>query len=95
MARYIDADALLKYKAQLYDENGVGFYAVGTGDILRMPTADVRENKHGEWIPMGDVDQDNNQLFMCSNCCSADLHAVKVEVPFCWKCGAKMRGGTQ
>lgn len=43
MARYIDADALLKYKAQLYDENGVGFYAVGTGNILRMPTADVVE----------------------------------------------------
>ena len=43
MPRYIDADALLKYKAQLYDENGVGFYAVGTGNILRMPTADVVE----------------------------------------------------
>ena len=41
MSRYIDVDALLKYKAQLYDENGVGFYAVGTGNILRMPTADV------------------------------------------------------
>ena len=46
MARYIDADELLKYKGQAYDENGVGLYAVGTGDILRMPTADVREVVH-------------------------------------------------
>ena len=43
MPRYIDADELLKCKGQAYDENGVGLYAVGTGDILRMPTADVVE----------------------------------------------------
>ena len=43
MPRYIDADALLKCKGQAYDENGVGLYVVGTGDILRMPTADVVE----------------------------------------------------
>ena len=59
MSRYIDADELLKYTAQLYDENGVGFYAVGTGNILRMPTADVVEvvrcedccHWQTDWIP--------------------------------------------
>lgn len=43
MSRYIDADALLKCAGQAYDEYGVGLYVVGTGDILRMPTADVVE----------------------------------------------------
>lgn len=81
MSKYINADDFFRTFAELVISPYIDF-----------PAADVRENKHGEWIPMGDVDQDNNQLFMCSNCCSGDLHAVTVEVPFCWKCGAKMRG---
>ena len=54
------------------------------------PTADVRVK--GEWIPIGEPDKDNNQQVECSNCHAGDLHAVGVEVPYCWKCGADMRG---
>lgn len=83
MARYIDADALLKCKVQLYDENGVGLYAVGTGDILRMPTADVVEVVHGEWI-------DKGHYRYCSVCNYNNPHIYN----YCPNCGADMRGGT-
>ena len=39
--KYLAVDELLKQKAQLWDEHGVGIYAVGTGNILAMPAADV------------------------------------------------------
>ena len=46
--------------------------------------------KKGKWIPIGDVDSDNNQLYECNQCHKSDLHAVNVDVPYCWYCGAKM-----
>lgn len=61
MSRYIDADALLKCTGQAYDENGVGFYCVGTGDILRMPIADVVEVvrcKNCKWYGVNEVKKD-------------------------------------
>ena len=36
--RLIDADRLIKQAGQYWDEHGVGFYGVGTGNILRAPT---------------------------------------------------------
>lgn len=39
--RLIDADELLKHKGNCYDENGHLLYAVGTGNIMRMPTVDA------------------------------------------------------
>ena len=62
MSRYIDADELLKCKMQAYDEYGVGLYVVGTGDILRMPSADVVEVvrcedcKHGHYYIVAHTD---------------------------------------
>lgn len=62
--------------------------------ICEMPSADVKPVVRGEWIPIGEVDKDNNQQVECSHCHAGDLHAVGVEVPYCWRCGAEMRGGT-
>ena len=39
--RLIDADALLKYAGNCYDEDDHLLYAVGTGTIMRMPTIDA------------------------------------------------------
>ena len=39
--RLIDADALLNYAGNCYDEDGHLLYAVGTGTIMRMPTIDA------------------------------------------------------
>ena len=61
------------------------------GFLKDLPTADVRENVHGKWIPISDIDKDRNQLFECDNCHHTDLHAYNIEVPFCWNCGADMR----
>ena len=36
--RLIDADELIKEAGQYWDEHMVGFYGVGTGNILRAPT---------------------------------------------------------
>ena len=48
------------------------------------------ERKPGKWIPEGDVDEDNNRNYRCSNCGHGDLQAVSQIVPYCWWCGAKM-----
>ena len=53
--------------------------------------ADVKPVVHGEWIPLEDIDKDNNQLFECNQCHHSDLHAVGVDVPYCWFCGAEMK----
>ena len=39
--RLIDADELMKHKGNCYDEEGHLLYAVGTGNIMRMPTIDA------------------------------------------------------
>lgn len=39
--RLIDADVLLKYAGNCYDEDDHLLYAVGTGTIMRMPTIDA------------------------------------------------------
>ena len=39
--RLIDADALLNYAGNCYDEDDHLLYAVGTGTIMRMPTIDA------------------------------------------------------
>lgn len=58
------------------------------------PSEDVQPVVHGEWIPNGDPDSNGNALYKCSICHFGDEHAVHVEVPYCWHCGARMDGGT-
>ncbi|MBQ7756677.1 MAG: hypothetical protein IJ401_05200, partial [Oscillospiraceae bacterium] len=61
--------------------------------LNKIPTADVAEVKHGHWIYEEDVigDTDTGQ-YRCSNCRAGDIHLKKIDIPFCWKCGAKMDG---
>ena len=99
MPRYIDAEVLRT------EINGLRISGLGNKHpewhdamwkclniILETPTADVRENVHGEWLQMNEVDIDGNAQYQCSVCHAGDLHVPSVEVPFCWKCGAKMGG---
>lgn len=51
----------------------------------------------GEWIlyenqRQEDVDN-GNYLYICSECGKSDIHAKTQKVPFCWWCGADMKGG--
>jgi len=61
------------------------------GIINIEPSADVRENVHGEW----ELCEDQDGLYgVCSKCgTDADFQHYGVPYPFCPNCGADMRGG--
>ena len=89
MAEYIERDKLLKFKADVYDEDGHVLYAVPTGYIVTMPHDDVAPVVHGKWeIVVGS----NGKEYMVCTCCrvSQDLTGV---FTYCPNCGAKMYGG--
>ena len=85
--RYIDADKLKEeLKHSGYCNNNwldIEMY------INNQPTADVRENVRGEWLPDMIYDGEDEWCFVeCSNCkYRADKH-----YDFCPNCGADMRG---
>lgn len=56
-------------------------------------TVDAVEVVHGRWISNGELDEDGNGQYHCSVCFAGEKHNPIVEVPYCWKCGAKMDGG--
>ena len=51
---------------------------------------------HGQWIYEEEPDKDGNVPARCSVCFAGDLHSTAMmnKVPHCWKCGAKMDGGS-
>lgn len=54
------------------------------------------ERKKGEWIlsdnQRREDTENGNYLYFCSNCLHSDIHSKRVDVPYCWHCGADMRG---
>ena len=62
--------------------------------ILKIPAADVAPVVLGRWVQIGKLrdgyDADHDYLYQCSACRMPDIHNEKVEVPYCWHCGAKM-----
>ena len=51
------------------------------------------ESNEAEWIYDGSVDGDGNLEANCSRCMAGDVHRpdLRHAVPFCWKCGARMK----
>lgn len=88
MAEYIKKDELLKFKADVYDEDGHLLYAVPTGCIVAMPLADVAPVRHGRWNCVGHVciDGEYEDVLRCSNC--SIPHDSKSR--YCPNCGSKM-----
>lgn len=69
-------------------------------DIGDLPTISPDEVRGvGEWIMLENQskeDTDNgNYWYTCSHCSAGDLHAKVQEVPFCWRCGARMKGASE
>ena len=97
MAEYIERDELLKFKADVYDEDGHILYAVPTGYIVAMPPADVMPVRHGRWEAMhyeGGV-LDGTNFDKCSACGYERVFEnenLKTAFVYCPKCGAKMDG---
>lgn len=98
MSRYIDADKIEYYETRVYDgydTEGSEYYkyeklAYKT-DIDKMPTADVVEVRHGEWIKQI---RDYGKYcitegFECSIC---GLELMDNDYNYCPECGADMRG---
>ena len=108
--RYIDANELQKRLAQIANEPDylhegetwdTGVCLAGT-QVDLIPTADVVEVKHGEWVDKFNNKYDN-QVYVCSECGEkAYIKFVLNELgnttytqaltPFCPTCGADMRG---
>ena len=93
MSRYIDADALIK---RIQDEHKFGSLML-SNMIAEMPTADVVEVKHGEWIVVsdniGDFQKAGYRWIKCNKC--TNQVKIRLDSPlydFCPYCGADMRG---
>ena len=89
MAEYIERDKLLKFKADVYDEDGHVLYAVPTGYIVAMPYDDVAPVVHGHWVSVP-----HKLARVCSVCNRdepykfADIDADVYD--YCPNCGARM-----
>ena len=87
MAEYIERDELLKFKADVYDEDGHVLYAVPTGYIVAMPSADVAPVVHGRWVEKEKYTF--GIIYDCSLCENRILdngHSWN----YCPNCGARM-----
>ena len=54
------------------------------------------ERKKGKWMLCNNQRREDmlndNYMYTCTNCLHSDLHSKSVVVPYCWYCGADMRG---
>ena len=84
MPRYIDADKLKEHYSWWRDR-----YKEIFDDIVeQQPSADVRENIHGEWIRATDRYGINGEaVWKCSACSNMTI----CKGNFCHNCGADMR----
>lgn len=96
MPRYIDADNLAQrimyYISHVPEHYGEYYaYKVALKEIVGIPTADVVEVKHGEWL---EVDSDVGwELVRCSLCGKENcLCDGEDRTDYCPYCGAKMDG---
>ena len=93
MARYINAELAIQLKDKdmnyVYDLYDLEDFLAG------VPTADVAEVKHGEWIDKFNRNRMATQSF-CSACGKhSGIGGIESNrhKPYCPNCGAKMDGG--
>ena len=94
--RLIDADALHE-RVQETIEEGLIYSDMTIPEFIHalvneMPTIDAEPIKHGRWIYIRGNENIGLGLYECSECHKGDIHAKEREVPYCWNCGAEMRG---
>lgn len=91
MARYIDADELLRKSIRIEGHfdlpsgKAQNFSAICDTEILNFPTADVRPERHGRWI------EEENGVIVCSEC-GEEHEWQDYRATYCEDCGAKMDG---
>lgn len=88
MAEYIECETVRNLLLGFHKPYGVGdvMWINIAEDIVdelgKIPTADVRPERHGVWLVSGDC-------YECSECGGGSVVNTN---PYCWKCGAKMDG---
>ena len=88
MDDYISREAAYKTLTEYYHHSSGVQHTVLREALNRVPTADVRPVKHGEWIVDGNGDY---QLIECDQC-HAQMWNHQKELPnYCYECGADMR----
>ena len=91
MARYIDADALIRERTTfMQDEEAFDVSVVLVTDIKLAPTADVAEVKHGHWIYHNDDLFPAESKQECSVCHEKEDQRYITNENYCPNCGAKM-----
>ena len=101
MPRYIDADKALEDFDEWCDTTGAlgkgtSYYYEARSCIEDVPTADVAEVKHGEWIDLHDENVLYEQTYKCSAC--GEWFVIEAGTPkengykYCPNCGARMDG---
>lgn len=105
MARYIDADKVIEVIVNTpsmvgskydFDHNVLTALVDREHEVVdlinnNVPTADVAPVTHALWIYKS-VDDNDNGEYTCSRCGCGEVHSISCEVPYCWRCGAKMDG---
>lgn len=93
MARYIDADRLVKNIAAIGDMRKLSTKTVGIA-IDETPTVDVVEVRHGRWMPV-EYTYFGAKRYECSECRDDEFWKKRFVVHkenYCPNCGAKMDG---
>jgi len=92
MAEYIERRAALDAFNHAVQDVGI----LDADDIETvfgmLSSADVVQVVHAHWIQTSAEDENGNAYYYCSNCGCGESHNPIVEVPYCWKYGAKMDG---
>lgn len=83
MAKWVNLDDCVEISV-----GEMNFYPVELlGDIYE----EVAPVIHAHWICKS-VDDNDNGEYTCSRCGCGEEHSITCEVPYCWRCGAKMDG---
>lgn len=101
--RYIDADKIEYRETKRiydgYDSEGSEYYKhepiAYKSDIDEIPTADVVEVRHGEWITKCIASSSSGfewYMHTCSNCGDFYKTVLPDGYKYCHNCGAKMDG---
>jgi hypothetical protein len=89
---YYDYRTLFNAMHDVTLKNGAKYRCIDEGMILDLPTADVRENVHGEWKKIsGSWFHNDVQCSECGN--TLDMNGVNAgrgDANFCPNCGADM-----
>ena len=91
MSDYISRDKLNKKKKYLFQTKGMPFpkseWFFKFDDVMSLPSADVRENIHGEWTIFSSA-LSGREMCECSVCNKCYEKPFKSN--FCANCGAEM-----